>query len=72
MLTPYNQAAAYNSGLPPPISVLHHFLDITVKVRDVCMVILEKEELFELVTVPSNVISDLVASEVMCLSVIVV
>ncbi len=36
------------------------------------MVILEKEEIFELVTVPSNVIGDLVASEGMCLSVIVV
>ncbi len=36
------------------------------------MVILEKEEIFELVTVPSNVICDLVASEVMCLFVIVV
>jgi hypothetical protein len=36
------------------------------------MVILEKEEIFELVTVPLNVIGDLVVSEVMYLSVIVV
>jgi hypothetical protein len=36
------------------------------------MIILEKEKIFELVTVPSNVIGDLVSSEVMCLSVIVV
>jgi hypothetical protein len=47
-------------------------LDVIVEVRDVFMVILEKEEIFELVTVPSNVIGDLVASEVMCLSVIMV
>ncbi len=36
------------------------------------MVILEEKEIFELVTVPSDVIGDLVASEGMCLSVIVV
>ncbi len=51
---------------------MHHFLDITVEVRDVFMVILEKEEIFELVTVPPDVIGDLVASEVMCLSIIMV
>ena len=72
MLTPYNQAAAYTSGLPPPFSVLHHFLDITVRVRDLFMVILKKEEILELVTVPLNMISDLMAGEIMCLSVIVV
>ncbi len=72
MLTPYNQAATYTSGLPPPFSVLHHFLDIAVGVSDVFMVILEEEELFELVTVPSNMICDLMAGEIMCLSVIVV
>jgi hypothetical protein len=36
------------------------------------VVILEEKEIFELVTVPSNVIGDLVASEGMCLSIIVV
>ena len=72
MLTPYNQVAAYTSGLPPPFSVLRHFLDITVRVRDLFMVILKKEEIFELVTVPLNMISDLMAGEIMCLSVIVV
>jgi hypothetical protein len=36
------------------------------------MVILKKEEIFELVTVPLNMISDLMAGEIMCLSVIVV
>jgi hypothetical protein len=72
MLTPYNQAAAYNSGLPPHSLFYTIFFDITVEVRDVFMIIQEKEEIFELVTVPLNVIGDLVVSEFMCLSVIVV
>ncbi len=72
MLTPYNQAAAYNSGLPPHSPFCTNFLDVSVEVRDVFVVILEKEKIFELITVPSNVIGDLVVSEVMCLSVIVI
>jgi hypothetical protein len=47
-------------------------MDITVKVRDVFMGVLEEEEIFELITVLLNVIGDMVASEAMRLSVIVV
>ena len=47
-------------------------MDVSVEVRDVFMVILEEKEIFEFVTVSANVIDDLVASEVMRVSVIVV
>jgi hypothetical protein len=46
-------------------------MDVTVTVRNVFMVILEKKKIFELVTVPVDVISDMVAGE-MCRSIIVV
>ncbi len=36
------------------------------------MVILEEEKIFELVTLSANVVSDLMAREVMCITIIVV
>jgi hypothetical protein len=55
-----------------PNAVLPHFMDVTVKVRNVFVVVLEKKKIFELVTVPADVISDLVAREAMCRTIIVV
>jgi hypothetical protein len=47
-------------------------MDVTAKVRNVFVVVLEKKKIFELVTVPADVISDLVAREAMCRTIIVV
>ena len=47
-------------------------MDVAVNVRDIFVVILEEKEIFELVTVPPNMIGDLVASEGVRLSVVVV
>jgi hypothetical protein len=47
-------------------------MDVTVKVRNVFVVILEKKKIFELVIVPADLISDLVARETMCRTIIVV
>ncbi len=47
-------------------------MDVTVKVRNVFVFVLEKKKIFELVTMPVDVISDLVACETMCRTIIVV
>jgi hypothetical protein len=47
-------------------------MDVTFRVRNVFMVILEEEKIFELVTLSANVVSDLMAREVMCITIIVV
>jgi hypothetical protein len=47
-------------------------MDVTFKVRNVFMVILEEEKIFELVTVSANVVSDLMVHEAMCITIIVV
>jgi len=47
-------------------------LDVAVNVRDILVVILEEKEIFELVAVSPNMIGDLVASEGVRLSVVVV
>jgi hypothetical protein len=47
-------------------------MDVTVKGRNVFVVVLEKKKIFELVTTPADVICDLVARETMCRTIIVV